>query len=332
MSNLFKRIVMCCCLLGWCLLANAELAKIPAAEPTAETVANNMTVSMRDSGYTMGDTLDMTATFTLPVGHEIDEESLPLVGRVNYWLDIQSLDFQSKDMQQEQQVKLHIKWQLFATVEMAQQIKTPEIVLKTTGEKPQKIIIPQQAFYYSPVLPMPPLKDIDRHPDLTPPDFDTAQPLKKLSLCLGLFVIAGLAWLWLKDLLPGLPRAAGPMTQLARQLKSKSTHFTTAQLRDIHTALNKSAGVSLYPNNLSQLSQNAPYFAGEQENVTQFFNQSWAQFYRNEETVTGSVETKGVETTAHLSWIKRVAMAERLFRRQPKLNSTVKSSAKKVGA
>jgi len=272
-----------------------------------KTLASNLTVSMRDSGYTIGDSIDMAVTFRLPAQHQIDEDSLPLIGRVNHWLDIQSLDFS----QDKQQARLHIQWQLFATVEMSQQLKTPEIVLKTNGENPQKITIPQQSFYYSSVLPMPPLKGMKRRADLTPPAFDERQPLIRFGLCFALFSLAGLTWLWLKDLLPWLPRAAGPMTQLSRRLKEGAEHFTTAQLRDIHTALNTSAGVSLYPNNLSQLFFNAPYFDGEQQNIQSFFDLSWQQFYRNE-----AVSMQPVEMASHLAWIKRVAMAERLFRSQ----------------
>lgn len=305
MNSLLKCFIICYCMV-WALMASAEDAVGDMPEKAAQ---NNVTVTMRDTGYTIGDTIDMVATFTLPRNHFIDEESLPLVGRVNHWLDIQSLDFS----QDARRAKLHIKWQLFATVEIAQQLNTPQVVLKTSGENPQTITIPQQAFYYSPVLPMPLLKDISRRVDLTPPDFDEVQPLVHLSYCLVVLLIVGLAWLWLKDMLPWLPYEAGPMTKLSRQLKVQSTHFTQTQLRDIHAALNNSAGVSLYPHNLSQLFMHAPYFDGEQHNIKLFFDQSWQQFYRNE-----VVEAEAVEVLHHLAWIKRAAVAERLFRRQQK--------------
>lgn len=315
MNGLLKCTVLFCSLFFSGLTAHAEANVDNPNQPNVaatDEALQSMTVTMRDAGYTIGDTLDMVATFTLPENLSIDKESLPLVGRVKHWLDIQSLDMQ----QDKQQVTIQIKWQLFATVEMAQQIKTPEIVLKTTGKKPLEVIIPQQAFYYSPVLPMPPIKDIERRPDLTPPNFDERPALMKFAACLGLLLTLGLAWLWLKDLLPGLPSAPGPMTLLSRQLKPKSTHFTADELRHIHTALNSSAGMSLYPNNLTQLFSAAPYFDGEQEAVTAFFDASWAQFYRQQEEA-----TEAVDVSNHLGWIKRVAMAERLFRRQPKRKS-----------
>lgn len=275
----------------------------------AEGSTNDMTVTMRDSGYTLGDKMQMVVTFTLPKQQTIDEESLPLLGRVNPWLDMQAFDIK----QHKQRVQLNFTWQIFATVEIAQPLKTPEIILKTADKDPQTIIIPKQTFYYSPVLPMPPLKDIKRRANLVPPIVDTAQPLFYFSACLGLFFLCGLVWLWLKDWLPWLPFQPKPMTKLVRQLKLQSTGLTLTQLREIHTALNQCAGVSLYPNNLSQLFYRAPYFAHEEASVTQFFNQSWGLFYTEKSSTQPVIDFKATQ-----QWVERVAIAERLFGRQTK--------------
>lgn len=273
----------------------------------AEISITDMAVTMRDSGYTLGDKMQMVATFTLPIQQTIDEESLPLVGRINPWLDIQAIQLK----QYKQQVQLNVTWQLFASVEIAQPLKTPEIILKTVGKKPQTVIIPAQTFYYSPVLPMPPLKDIKRRTNLVPPNVDTAKPLLYFSVCSGLFLLSSLVWLWIKDYLPWFPFQSGPMIRLSRQLRLQSTGLSLAQLREVHAALNQCAGMSLYPNNLSQLFHHAPYFAHEEVNVTQFFNQSWALFYANKLVAQPAIDLKATQ-----QWVQRVAIAERLFSRQ----------------
>lgn len=272
----------------------------------ADATVDDMVVTMRDSGYTIGDVIDMTVTFTLPMSQKIDENSLPLVGRVRSWLDIQSIQV----TQHQQLVRLKMRWQLFASVEIAQRLKTPEIVLKTTGKPVQTIIIPQQTFYYSPVLPMPPIKDIKRRANLAPPSFDTAEPAIYFSVCFGLFFLCGFLWLWLKNRLTWLPYQAGPMAQLLRKLKrtTSSTGFNEQQLRDIHAALNESAGVSLYPHNLSRLFTHAPYFSNEINNVIQFFNQSWTHFYKD-----ATLQPEPIDVTSTKQWIQRVAIAEQLF-------------------
>jgi len=278
----------------------------------AEPPIKDISVEMRNSGYTLGDKMDMTVTFSLPVNQSIDQDSLPLVGRVTPWLDIQNIGFS----QHQQQVCLQVIWQLFATVEIAQQLETPEIILQTIGEQTQKVVIPAQTFYYSPVLPLPPLKNIQRRQDLIPPLFNTTTPIMNMGVLFSLFACIGFVWLWLKDYLPCLPFQPGPMTRLVRHLRKeltpKNPSFTKQQLRNIHSALNQSAGVSLHPDNLSTLYIAAPYFQAEHENLTQFFKLSWACFY-SEEPLEEQLDAYYV-----LEWLQRVALAERLSKRQHK--------------
>jgi hypothetical protein len=277
---------------------------------SADTVTlSNMKVTMRDSGYTMGDRLSMKVTFSLPDHAEVDEESLPLVGRVKPWLDIQHIQLEQK----KQQVTLDIVWQLFATVEIAQMLKTPEIALKTKGAASSNIMIPAQAFYYSPVLPMPPLNEIKRKPNLNPPLFDTQTPMLLSGIFFIFFGIFTCFLLWLKDLIPWWPYHAGPMTRLYRTLKKSqfpNDAFNQQQLTAIHHALNLSAGVSLYPNHLDQLFLQAPYFQVEEDNIKAFFNQSWPVLYGDD-----AVGREIPQAQKNLAWIKRIAMAERVLRR-----------------
>lgn len=278
------------------------------------TVPTDLRVVMRDHSYRMGDVMPMHITFTLPTGKKIDEESLPLVGRVKHWLDIQSIQF----TQEKQQVRLDINWQLFGTVEISQALKTPKLVFKTKDPEAQTIVIPQQTFYYSSMLPKPPLKDVERKPDQTPPYFETAKPLTLCVIGLGLLALCGFIWLWLKDKISWLPYQAGPMTRLSRALKKQSiltaTTFTLSQLREIHQALNASAGCSLYPNSLANLFTNAPYFESSKTEVEVFFNQSWQAFYADEK----AAEAIDIKTT--MTWVQQMAIAERLSKRRHNLH------------
>lgn len=273
---------------------------------TAEPLTNMMTVSMRDHGYTLGDKVAMQVQFTLAEGQQINPESLPLIGQVKPWLDIAKVDFK----QTKSQVDLTIVWQLFGTVEMAQQLKTPKIVLNTQSQPAQQIEIPQQAFYYSPVLPLPPLKHVQRMENVQPPLFDAGKPLLGLVVCAALFVLSALLWAWVKDYLPWLPFKAGPMTKLARKLKAKrqNQYCDLSTLRAVHTALNEAAGVSLYANDLEPLIAKAPYFAAIQTELATFFEDSWQQFYTDVPAPTVTYDS--VE-----AWVQQVAIAERLFRR-----------------
>jgi hypothetical protein len=48
-------------------------------------------VTMRDNGYTLGDTIAMNAEFNLAKGLVFDPNSVPLKGPVNNWLDLRDV-------------------------------------------------------------------------------------------------------------------------------------------------------------------------------------------------------------------------------------------------
>lgn len=293
------------------LCALFMLPQVSAKETdSAIPIATNLNIEMIDSGYTMGDKLKMQARFELAAGEKIDPDSLPLVGRVRPWLDMTKVNFEQSD----NIATLTTVWQLFATVEIAQQLTTPPIVLKTTGSKPTKLQIPSQKFYYSPVLPLPPLKDIERRANHQPPAFDTTTPMLKFLASLFVFGLLAFIWAWLKDAVPWLPFKPGPMTKLARSLKaSHQATLNQAQLKQIHAALNASAGQNLYGGDLSPLIQNAPYFANVQAQVADFFQASWQQFYAPEQVTAPAVQADEV-----YGWVKNMAVAERMYRKQHK--------------
>jgi len=307
-------------------------APVTMAEVPAETVVK-VNVSMRDNGYTMGDFIRMQVNLTLKDQQKIDPDSLPLVGRVKPWLDLNSLSIKTLG----NKTSIEITWQIFATVEIAQQLKTPEIIIKTLEKKPQNISIPAQSFFYSPVLAYP-LGDVKRRADLPPLRFDEQRPKQWTFILLGLAILTGFIWCWLKDRLPWLPYSPGPLTQLARRLNGwpASQYPYTLQgngldvdyLRDIHRALNASAGESLYPHTLQKLFIKAPYLEAEKIAISVFFHASWQQFYATTSFKNEAHKEFEIDPKTTLAWIQNVALAERLFRRNMRKKIETKTRKK----
>jgi mxaA protein len=285
-----------------CLFFTAQITL--AAEP-------NIQVKMRNSGYTMGDFIEMQVEITLPKNQTIYLDSLPLEGRVKPWLDLRSLETKIH----QNKIRLDFTWQIFATVEIAQMLKLPEITLKTLAqsktEKPTNIVIPAQPFHYSPVFSYP-LGEVSRYPNLPPLRFDEKTPLIDAAILAGLALSCAFFWLFLQDLLPWLPRNPGPITLLTRQLKrdksNKAAQLNPQNLRKIHTALNASAGVTLYPQTIDSLFEKAPYLKPHEMVIKQFFHASWSRFYDAQSTA--EIDSKKV-----LSWLKQAAISESLYRR-----------------
>lgn len=258
-------------------------------------------VEMRDTGYTLGDLMQMRAVITLDSGVRIDANSLPPPGRVTPWMELRTAHMQ----QEGETAQLDFEWQVFATVENAMQLKLPPIELKTAGGNPQTVVIPAQVFHLSPVLPKP-LESDQPRPSLPPFLFDERTPLRAAVACFALALTSITFWLWLTDRLPGFPRNPGPIARLARQLRRRRMVLDLQALRDIHAALNAAAGETLYPDTLPRLFQRAPYLMTEQTEIEQFFRQSWRHFYESGATVPGHVDA--------LVWVERAARAERLLK------------------
>lgn len=285
---------------------------IIVAQNTLAQSAPIVLVKMRDSGYTMGDFINMQVEISLPENHKIDSESLPLTGRVKPWLDLHTIKIHQKA---NDKVHLELIWQIFASVEIAQTLKTPEVTLKTLAKKPQNIQIPAQSFYYSPVLPYP-LGEVSRRPDLPPDQFDERTPRFWTLILLGLCALGALLCLWFKDLLPWWPYHPGPMTKLARSLKRKAgNELQINDLRNIHAALNATANESLYPHTLANLFIRAPYLESEKAAIGQFFNASWLHFYAPKSLTNITDSSAKIDLKATMNWIQNAALSERIFRR-----------------
>jgi mxaA protein len=261
-----------------------------------------VTVEMRDTAYTLGDLISERVVIALPAGQAIAPDSLPPPGRAAPWLELRTVRL----LQDGDVARLDLEWQVFATVESPQILKIPAIELRTQGKHPQAVDIPAQLFHQSPVLPSL-LENRTPRPDLPPLLFDE-RPLALAALaCFVCTLLCGVAWLWLTDRIPGLPRHPGPFTRLARHLPRRKGDLDVAALRDIHTALNAAAGETLYPATLPRLFERAPYLEPIRADMERFFRTSWKRFYESAPTTPNWTET--------LLWVKRAARAERIARR-----------------
>lgn len=293
------------------MMVYISLLIFSAQVQSADDLPKHIHVSMQQTGYTMGDLMPMHIEMTLPDDHTIDADSLPLIGRVRPWLDIRALNYQ----QQGNQLHIDIVWQIFATVEIAQMLKTPEIVIKTIAPKPQRLTIPAQGFYYSPSFPYP-LPEIKRMENLPPLLASTSYPFTLAVSSLLMACICLLAWAWFNDKISFLPFKPGPLTQLHRSWKKQALQqLMPDHIKQLHHALNISAGQTLYPSNLHVLFERAPYLLLEQSAIADFFNYSWTCFYGQQRFDTAQLANLPIDSQSTLDWLAGAAMAERLFRR-----------------
>lgn len=283
-------------------------------------VTPHVQVTMRDSGYTLGDYIHQRVTIHLPAHQTLQAESLPLTGYVKPWLDLTHVDVE----QNGNVVALLLTWQVFATVEMSQSLKLPELVVKTDGQPSSMIRVPAQSFYYSSVLPSS-VTHLSRRADVPPEISDEVTPILRTAIFGLLGTACLLCWLWLNDYLPWFPYRLGPIAALARQLKQQpEPQPSIAVITAIHRALNTAAGQSLYPDNLSRLFKAAPYLQAFEQEVRQYYTNTWYEMYAHTNISHPQVgdALRQQDQTLTLDWIVKAALAERLFYLHAKRQAT----------
>ena len=251
-----------------------------AAKPSAPRID----VTLRDTGYMLGDLLDEHVRVTLPGSMRIDANSLPLPGRVAPWLELRSATLGARDASGAQ--SLVVTYQIFAESEQAARVPLPEIKLEARdGASVVAVVVPAQSFLLSPGLPSP-LTDSDR--ELVPSPEPTA--LSEHGAIAGAFgalviaAFAGMFLLWRYDRLPFLPFAPGPLALFWRRWRRRrdatlDEHDATLLMREWHAALNRCAGETLYPSTLGRLFERAPFLAPLRERIEALFAASWSAFY-----------------------------------------------------
>jgi len=290
------------------ILCGLMLVPLVRAEPVdAEQIA--VTVTLRDSGYLLGDLLEERIEAQLPANASIDAESLPLPGRVAPWLEVRRTRLEGRNGNGSQ--AFVVTYQIFAEVEEARRVPLPAFKFRVhEGGRVVSVDVPAKSFMLSPALPSS-LTDEDRELRPSPPPMELPQrDLVGAALASFAFALAcGGYLLWRYDRLPFLPHSQGPLAKTWRRWRrrhksSLSDAEQTALLRDMHAALSGSAGETLYPSTLQRLFERAPHLLPLREQIETLFEASWTRFY-------GAADPPQLPTSTVLSMLRDAADRER---------------------
>ena len=258
-------------------------ATIEARAVDNAAAASQPIVSLRDSGYLLGDLVDEHVELTLPAGFSLDADSLPLPGRVAPWLEVRSARIDSSE-QPRDRVSISVSYQAFAEVEQASRVPIPSFTLRLRdGTQTQTVVVAEKSFLLSPALP-PTLSDEDRvlKPSPSPQTLPGGRIAAAFVLGLSATLACAVYLLWAYDRLPFLPRAPGPFARAWRRWRGRRA-LSDAEgdrlLRDWHAALNEAAGETLYASTLSHLFTRAPHLDPLRQRVEELFARSWTSFY-----------------------------------------------------
>jgi mxaA protein len=269
------------------LFALVVAANTRAADGGDESIAPASTtpvVTLRDSGYLLGDLLDERIDVRLPDGFRIDTDSLPLPGRVAPWLELRSA--RALPRPEHGMASIAVTYQIFAEVEQTSRVPIPAFKLRVRdGLQTRLVTVPEKSFLLSPALPST-LTDEDRElkPSPAPQPFSAAAIAAEFALAAVATLACAAYLLWAYDRLPFLPRSPGPFARLWRRWRRRkhrglSDDERTVLLRDWHAALNQAAGETLYTSTLPHLFKTAPHLVPLRAPVEDLFARSWQHFY-----------------------------------------------------
>jgi mxaA protein len=266
-------------------------------------------VTLRDSGYLLGDLIEERVDLSLPPGASLDPDSLPLPGRVAPWMEVRASRIEAGQQDGEQSVI--VRYQIFAEVEQAGRVPIPAFKLRVRdGGRTRVVEIPEKSFMLSPALPQA-LTDEDRELKSAAPP--RVLPVRNAVLGFLLSLIAAVACaaylLWVHDRLPFLPRSPGPFARLWRSwrlrgLRGLSDDDGAALLHAWHAALNLAAGETLYPSTLPRLFVSAPHLQPLRTRIEELFERSWQSFY-------GPASSRAPAAQELLEILRRAAERER---------------------
>jgi mxaA protein len=311
------------------LMMIAPLDRAVAEEPKDSGL--QAVVTLRDTGYLLGDLVDERIQVALPAGFALDPDSLPLPGRVAPWMEVRRARIEPGSGKADAIVT--VTYQVFAEVEQASRVPIPPFKLRIReGERVQLVAIPEKSFLLSPALPAT-LGDEDR--ELKPSPAPQPLPLARVVAAMAAAVLVALACgaylLWVYDRLPFLPHSPGPFTRAWRHWRwagarvrragaqvprrpwmaergpwrrgNPSNVDITALLRDWHVALNQAAGETLYMSTLPRLFARAPHLVPLRAQFEGMFQRSWESFYGSQDSEPAAAEV--------LDLLRRAAERER---------------------
>ena len=247
----------------------------------------------RDVGYTVGDILTRKLTVSVKKPYLLISESLPIVGYERRYkgqligIDLSSLKHTQKDEGDHVTHDIELSYQVFTNNVVAKPAALPAEFLRIldTQSKNKAVYryrIPSWNFAISPISVFGQVKIEDDMSGYRGPLLLNASKQEfRLKILLSIFAVSLIGLLYMLGKYAWLPRMGGPFAQAYKTIRKTDNTQAGIQLsvEALHTALNKTAGYSLFSNNLDTFLNQKPSFKNIEAELNQFFELSRHVFF-----------------------------------------------------
>lgn len=301
LTKLFFRLPIRACLLRIGLLLSCFSAALTQAAPGDELpTINPKFVSIqvnnpaRDAGYVVGDIIARDITLTIKKPYELVKESLPIVGYEHRYkgqisgielYDIQTEDDSNADSNTH---TIRLKYQVFTTGRVAKPAALRAEIVKIRNTEKKELFqyrIPLFNIRISPLSVFGQVKLVEEMSPFTPP-FHISSKQERAFLNAGIAVLALslLGLLYILGTRTWLPRMGAPFAKAYREIHHlpDSPEGLQQAVARVHQALNKTAGTSMFSDNLASFIAQKPSFSPMQQEIEHFFHLSRFTFFEQQ--------------------------------------------------
>lgn len=271
------------------LLADSKLSDIDA-----QYVDVTIDDPIRDAGYVVGDILNRKVSITIKKPYQLVKESLPIVGYEHRYkgkvsgIELVSINATSTENANSETYVLDLNYQVFKTNRVVKPAALHPEVLRIRNTKNKKEVmqykLPSFKFRISPLSVIGQIKlDQEMYPFTPPLKIDSSKVIANIKVLAVILALALLGLLYILGTRAWLPRMGAPFAKAYRDIKKmpETSDGIKQAVTRMHEALNKSAGVSLFTNNLESFVASKPGFTPAKQEIEQFFGLSHQVFFED---------------------------------------------------
>jgi mxaA protein len=269
-------------LLRWCVAALALVAALACAAPLP-ALLNAATREPRAFGYQVGDLVSRSVTVHVPEGLLLVDASVPQPGTRGQALELRSVTRESASESAGRRIEIRLDYQVFLAPPQVRTVEMPSFTLRFKGmPRDQEVRVEAWPVTVAPLAPpeVSPRNGLgELQPDAAPPLINTTAARQRLiGYGLALMLLSGyLAFIYLG--VPWWSRAHRPFAQAWRALRRVPSAEHRVAFREVHEALNRTAGEVLFAPGIDRFIAAQPRFQPLRDELIGFFERSQIEFF-----------------------------------------------------
>ncbi len=252
----------------------------------------------REVGYTVGDVLTRHLIITIKKPYKLIDESLPIIGYEKRYkgqplgINLSDIKHTSEETSHAIVHDLTLSYQVWTSKTVVKPGALPAeylhlINVESKGKEVVKFRIPSFEFNISPIARFGQIKiEDDMSKYQGPLLLDNAPEKQRLKILLTILALSLLGLLYMLGKYAWLPRMGGPfaksyrlINKLSKRSQTNAPEGVQKAVSSMHSALNSTAGYSLFNDNLDDFLAKKPAFNAIKTELQQFFALSNQVFF-----------------------------------------------------